>query len=231
MVLIDENKGETEQNLLSQEKVLTDGASTNTLIEFISTYFPFIDEPLRLTYRGRTYKVISTQARKFEFDEFFISHPCLKCPENCCKHMYIPIGFEQCWPPNKLKTLRTFKPRRYTIYFNDRKLIYYIGITGHKCKFQLGKVCTIWDSNTLIQKRPMGCHFYPITWYWDNGTIVFTKHCDPYLCKIESTRYTEADFKRDLNTFTKLCKEIETIGLAVNYRTIDALKEQSYFSI
>ena len=44
-------------------------------------------------------------------------------------------------------------------------------------------------------------------------------------------RYTEADFDRDLFTFEKLAKEVETVGFTVNYRPIEALKEQSYFSV
>ncbi len=215
----------------SQTLTLTDGAGTNTLLEFISSYFPFIDEPLKLTYRGRVYKILTTQVRKFDFEDFFLSYDCLKCPVNCCKNMYIPIGFEQYWPKDKLNKIRQFKPRRYKVYFNNREIIYYIGITGSRCKFQEKKSCTIWDSNTLMQNRPMGCHFYPMTWYWDDETIIFTKHCEPYICKGESTRYIQADFERDLNTFEKLYKEVETLGFVVNYRPIDALKEQCYFSV
>jgi len=210
---------------------LTDGAATNTLIEFISTYFPFIDEPVRMTYRGRIYKVISTQVREFEFEDFFISHFCLKCPVNCCKNMYIPIGFEGYWTSEKLNSIRFIKPRKYHLTINDKAIIYYIGLTKYKCKYQKGKVCTLWDSNTTTQKRPMGCHLYPMTWYWEDGRIIFTKYCDPYLCKAESTKYTEADFKRDLNTFEKMAKEVEFIGLKVNYYPIEALREQSYFSL
>ncbi|NVM29461.1 MAG: hypothetical protein HWN65_11530 [Candidatus Helarchaeota archaeon] len=214
-----------------QIHTLTDAAGTNTLLEFISTYFPFIDEPLKLTYRGRTYKILTTQARTFDFEDFFITHKCMKCPTLCCKNMYIPIGFEQSWPEVKLKTLRKLKPRRYTVWFNDQKIIYYIGLTPRLCKFHNNKACTIWDSNNSTQKRPMGCHFYPMTWYWWDKTVIFTKHCEPYICKGESMRYTEADFDRDLLTFEKLAKEIETVGFTVNYRPIDALKEQSYFSV
>lgn len=210
---------------------LADAAGTNSLLEFISTYFPFVDEPLTLVYRGRTYKIIAAQAQNFDFEDFFISHECLRCTVNCCKNMYIPIGFERVWPEEKLKPLRRFKPRRYTLWLNGRKIIYYIGITGTGCKFQEKKGCSIWDSNIPVQNRPMGCHFYPMTWYWWDDTVFFTKHCEPYMCKGESTRYTEADLNRDLNTFEKLAKEIEAIGLAVSYRPIDALKEQAYFSL
>ncbi|NVM55536.1 MAG: hypothetical protein HWN66_17650 [Candidatus Helarchaeota archaeon] len=210
---------------------LTDGAGTNTLLEFISSYFPFIDEPLKLRYRGRIYNVITTQMRKFEFEDFFVSYDCLKCSKNCCKNMYIPIGFEAFWHEEKLKAFRKFKPRKYTVWFNGRKIIFYIGNTGKNCRYQKRKACTIWDSNIRIQNRPLGCHLYPTTWYWYNNTIIFTKHCEPYICKGETTRYTQIDFERDLNTFEKLCKEIEMVGLAVNYRPVDALKEQSYFSL
>ncbi len=210
---------------------LTDGAGTNTLLEFISTYFPFIDEPLNLTYRGRTYKVITIPARNIAFEDFFVSYECLKCSENCCKNMYIPIGFEDYWSEEKLKKFRRFKPRRYKVKFNNREYNYFIGTTGYKCKWQNSKACIIWDSKSPEQVRPMGCHFYPMTWYWWEETIIYTKHCEPYICTGESMRYTQADFDRDLNTFEKLAKEIETIGLPVNYRPIEALKEQCYFSL
>ncbi len=212
---------------------LSDGSSTNTLLEFISTYFPFIDEPIKLIYRGRTYKVLTTQIKKIEFEDFFISHNCLKCAENCCKNMYIPIGFEDYWPSEKLEVIRRFKPHRYPVIINDQKMNYYIGFVGYKCKFQNGKSCGLWDSRDPVQKRPMGCHFYPMTWYWDEeeNMIIFTKYCYPYLCKAESTRYIEQDYERDLNTFEKICKEIEGVGFSVNYAPLDALKEQHYFSI
>lgn len=220
------------KHIMSEEILeLTDGACTNTLLEFISTYFPFIDEPLKLTYRGRVYEVITTQARKFEFEDFFASYKCHKCSVNCCANMYIPIGFAQYWSEEKLKKLHKFKPRRYSVRFNDKDIVYYIGITS-TCKFQSGKKCTIWDSNDNVQKRPMGCHFYPMTWYWDyDDTIIFTKHCEPYLCKGESMQYTRSDFEFDLKTFKKLCKEVEYIGLTVNYRPVEALEEQCYFSV
>ncbi len=210
---------------------LTDGVLTNNLIEFVSTYFPFIDEPLKMTYRGRTYKVITTQAREFEFEDFFISHQCLKCPVNCCKNMYIPIGFAEYWSEEKVKSFRSMKPKKYHLLINGREMGYYIGLTTRGCKHQKGKVCTVWDSNLPVQRRPMGCHLYPMTWYWDAPKIIFTKYCDPYLCKAESMLYTEADFQRDLNTFEKMAQEVEAIGLAVNYRPIAALKEQCYFSL
>lgn len=145
--------------------------------------------------------------------------------------MYIPIGFELYWPEERLNAIRQFKPRRYTVLFNNQKMNYYIGFVGNRCKFQNRKYCTIWDSNNEIQRRPMGCYFFPITWYWNNKTIIFTKYCDPYLCKAESTKYTKEDLNQDINTFEKLCKEIKMIGLPVNYAPINALKEQSYFSI
>jgi hypothetical protein len=210
---------------------LTDGAGTNTLLEFVSTYFPFVDEPLKLKYRGRTYKVATTQLRKFEFEDFFISFNCLKCKTNCCRHMYIPIGFEGYWPEEKLKLIRSFKIRRYHIELNDRNLIYYIAFVGNHCKFQEGKACNIWDSNSDLQRRPMGCYFYPMTWYFYDDTLTFTKHCYPFICKAESSLYTQENFNLDLNTFKKLCKEIEALGLAVNYRPVEALEEQAYFSI
>ena len=112
-----------------------------------------------------------------------------------------------------------------------KKMNYYLAFVGNHCRFQKGKSCNIWDSNIAEQRRPMGCHFYPMTWYWDDDqTVVFTKHCYPFLCKAESVRYNQADFNRDLNTFEKLCKEVELLGLTVNYRAVDAFKEQSYFT-
>jgi Fe-S-cluster containining protein len=145
--------------------------------------------------------------------------------------MYIPIGFEQLWSEEKLKNLRRFKPRRYKVQLNGQQFIYYIGSVDRACKFQEGRACTIWDSDRLEQNRPMGCHFYPMTWYWDEGAVIFTKHCDPFLCTAESIKYTEEDYRLDLRTFEKLAKEIETVGWTVNYAPIDALKEQHYLTI
>lgn len=89
----------------------------------------------------------------------------------------------------------------------------------------------MWDGDSPTQTRPLGCIVFPITWYWNEGTVIFTKHCDPFLCTSESTRYTEEDFARDLNVFEKICRELEAVGFPVNYRPIDALKESVYFSI
>ena len=214
-----------------QIEELTDAGGTNNLLEFISTYFPFIDEPMKLSYHGRTYKLLATQARKFDFEDFFISFDCLQCKKDCCKNMYIPLGFEHHWSEEKLKKFRTFKPRKYTVWFNDRKMKFIIGLTNYRCKWNEKRLCTMWDSNLPVQNRPMGCIFFPMTWYWDEGTVIFTKHCEPFICTAESTQYTEANFKLDLNTFEKLAKELEIAGFTVNYRPIDALKEQAYFSI
>ncbi|MHA1264546.1 MAG: YkgJ family cysteine cluster protein [Candidatus Helarchaeota archaeon] len=217
--------------MVQEMAILTDGAGTNTLLEFISTYFPFIDEPIILRYRKKTYKVVSTMARQIRFEDFFVSHDCLKCTMNCCKEMYIPLGFAPYWSEEKLERFKEFKPRRYRVWLNGKEYVYYIGTSGARCKYQEGKACTIWDSNQPVQIRPMGCHFYPMTWYWWKDTIIFTKHCEPYICKGESTRYTQQDFERDMNTFQKLCREIESIGLSTNYRPLEALKEAVYFSI
>ncbi len=210
---------------------LSDGAGTNTCLEFVSTYFPFIDEPLKITYRGRKYDVLTTRPVKIAFEDFFISHNCLKCRKNCCKNMIVPVGFEKYWTKEMLKGIDHFKPRKYTLLFNDQKLIFYIGRTGDKCKYQEKKACLSWDSNVPTQRRPMGCHFYPMSFYLQEDTLIFTKHCNPYLCKGESNQYTEKDLERDLNTFEKMCKEVKAAGLAPNYYPIEALKEQSYFSI
>ena len=210
---------------------ISNGACSNQLLEFVSTYFPFIDEPLKITYRGRTYDVLTAQASKIEFEDFFISHNCLKCRKNCCYNMIVPVGFEGYWTKEMLKLIDHFKPRKYTAYYNDQKLIYYLGRTGKHCIFQEGKACTVWDSNTPTQRRPMGCHFYPMSFYTMDDTLIFTKHCDPYMCKGESNQYTEKDLDRDLNTFEKMCKEVEAIGFRANYRPVDALKDQAYFSV
>ncbi|TFG05172.1 MAG: hypothetical protein EU536_02695 [Promethearchaeota archaeon] len=213
-------------------EILTDAGGTNNLLEFISTYFPFIDEPITLTYHGRTYKVLAAQARKFEFEDFFISFDCRKCKKECCNNMYIPLGFEQFWPPEKLKMFRSLKPRRYTVWFNERKMKFIIGITAPRCEWYKNRSCLVWDSNLPTQKRPVGCIFFPMTWYWgDGGTVVYTKYCEPFLCTSESTRYAQEDFNRDLNTFEKIAKEVEVAGFPVNYAPIDALKEQAYFSL
>ena len=108
---------------------------------------------------------------------------------------------------------------------------YYIGYTGYFCKYQKGKACTIWDSDRVAQNRPMGCHFFPLSFYWDDGTLTFTKYCQPYECKDDPTRYTQADFNRDLNPFEKIIKEVETIGFTPNYHPLDALKEQCYLTV
>jgi len=208
-----------------------DGSGSNLLLEFISNYFPFFDEPLNITYRGRTYEVLTAQASKIEFEDFFVSHNCLKCRKNCCYNMLVPVGFEGYWTKEMLIFIDHFKPRKYTAYYNDRKLIYYIGRTGLHCKFQEGKACTIWDSTISIQRRPMGCHFFPMTFYTMDDTIIFTKHGDLKMCKGESNLYTERDFDRDLNTFEKMYKEVEALGFKANYRPIKALKDQAYFSI
>ena len=108
---------------------------------------------------------------------------------------------------------------------------YYIGYTGYFCKYQKGKACTIWDSDRVAQNRPMGCHFFPLSFYWDEGTLTFTKYCQPYECKDDPTRYTQTDFNRDLNSFEKIIKEVEIIGFTPNYHSLDALKEQCYLTI
>jgi hypothetical protein len=96
------------RNIFMSENIeeLTNTGGTNNLLEFISTYFPFIEDPLKLTYRNRTYKVLTTGIREFEFEDFFISFECRKCNNECCKNMYIPFGFEQSWPQQKLKKFR-----------------------------------------------------------------------------------------------------------------------------
>ncbi|TFG05173.1 MAG: hypothetical protein EU536_02700 [Promethearchaeota archaeon] len=210
---------------------ITDGVGSNLLILFISTYFPFIEEPIILTYLKRKYKVLTTGLREFKFDYFFLSHDCLRCPKNCCTHVSIPIGFERFWSEDKLKPLRAFKPRKYNIYLNDEKMVYYIGSTANYCKYQKKKACTIWDSNIPAQRRPMGCHFFPLSFYWENGTLVFTKYCQPYECKDDPTRYTQADLNRDLNSFEKIIAEVKAIGLTPNYHPLEALKEQSYLTV
>ncbi|TFF98788.1 MAG: hypothetical protein EU547_00485 [Promethearchaeota archaeon] len=210
---------------------ITDGLNSNRLIQFVSTYFPFIDEPITMIYRGREYKILTTELEDFEFEYFFLSHNCLKCPKNCCLYVYIPIGFEKYWPKEKLKLLQSFNPRKYTFYLNNQKFIYYIGDTDYSCKYQNGKSCTIWDSNKSIQKRPMGCYFFPLSFIWDNDTLIFTKYCTPYECMDDPTRYNEADFYRDLNAFEKIIAEVKSIGFKPNYRTIDSLKEKYYLTI
>jgi hypothetical protein len=215
----------------NKKYTITDGVQTNKLIQFVSTYFPFIDEPVTMTYRGREYEVLTTGLKDFQFEYFFLSHNCLKCPKNCCLHVYIPIGFEKYWPDTKLKPLQSFNPRRYTIYLNNEKYIYYIGYNDYSCKYQSDKSCTIWDSNIAIQKRPMGCHFFFLFFAWDNGTLIFTKYCQPYECKDDPTRYNEADFNRDLNSFEKIIEEVKAIGFKPNYHPIYALKEKYYLTI
>ncbi len=210
---------------------LTDGVGQNLLLLFISTYFPFIEESVNLVYRGRKYKVLTTGLRNFEFDYFFLSHDCLKCPKNCCQHVHIPIGFEKYWSKEKLKSLRRFKPRRYYFYINNVKMSYYIGYNGYYCKYQEDKACTIWDSDKTTQNRPMGCHIFPISFYWDEGIVKFTKYCQPYQCKDDPTHYTKADLDRDLNSFEKIIKEVEFIGFTPNYHPLDALKEKHYLTI
>ncbi|TFF98787.1 MAG: hypothetical protein EU547_00480 [Promethearchaeota archaeon] len=210
---------------------LTNVTGTNNLLEFISTYFPFIENPLKLTYRNRKYKVLTTGLQNFEFEDFFISFDCSKCKNGCCTDMYIPFGFEQSWSNDKLNKFRSYHPKKYTVWLNDQKMKFIIGHTKSRCKWLKKNKCEIWDSNLPIQKRPIGCIIFPTTWYWDNGKIIFTKYCHPFLCTSESNRYTKIDLANDLNTFEKITNEVKLLGFSVNYSPIDALKEQVYFSI
>jgi hypothetical protein len=210
---------------------LTNTGGTNNLLEFISTYFPFIEDPLKLTYRNRTYKVLTTGIREFEFEDFFISFECRKCNNECCKNMYIPFGFEQSWPQQKLKKFRPYHPKKYIVWLNDRKMKFIIGHSKSTCKWLKDNKCEIWDSDIPIQNRPIGCIIFPATWYCESGKIIFTKYCYLFLCTSESNKYTHNNFKYDLNTFQKITKEVESLGFSVNYAPIDALKEKVYFSL
>ena len=128
------------------------------------------------------------------------------------------------WSSEMLKGIDHFKPRKYTLLVNDQKVIFYIGRTGDKCKYQEKKACLKWDSNVPTQRRPMGCHFYPMSFWLEEDTLVFTKHCNPYLCKGESNRYTEKDLERDLNTFEKMCKEVKAVGFKAKLLSYRGLK-------
>ena len=85
----------TQTSTYTPRYQLSDGVGSNTCLEFLSTYFPFIDEPLKIVYRGRKWDVLTTSPVKIAFEDFFISHNCLKCRKNCCKNMIVPVGFAE----------------------------------------------------------------------------------------------------------------------------------------
>jgi hypothetical protein len=205
------------------KRILTDPASTSSLLlRFLAWYFPFIDEPLLIKYRRRTYQTPSTPKRCRFAEEFFTTTDCLQCLKNCCKRNWaLAIGFESVWQ-DKEGMLENFHAKKYSVYLNDNPMYYYIGKTGYKCKFQQERKCSIWDSALAIRKRPMGCHIYPMKWRWDteNNTIVFYRSGDCNFLKA----YGPQDLECDLNSFNKMCKEVESLGFQANYEPQKVLK-------
>jgi len=204
---------------------LTDPAGTDGFVlGYVAMYFPFIDESLEIKYRNRIYEIPSTQKPSRFEEEFFVSYDCSECKINCCgRNWGLGIGFDELWKDREWETLKNFQARRYPIYLNGKKTYYYIGKTGYACKFQQEKKCLIWDNAEASQKRPMGCHFYPMSWYWHNGTAIFTRASEEDSCKwIKS--YSQSNFERDLNTLNKMCKEVELLGLKVNYDPVKVLE-------
>jgi len=194
------------------------GGTDGLVLGYVAMYFPFIDEPLEIKYRNRIYEVPSTQKPcKFE-EEFFVTYDCSECKINCCgRNWGLGVGFGAIWQDKDPETLKNFKAKKYAIYLNGTKTYYHMGKTGYACKFQQGKGCTIWDSAEPLQKRPMGCHFYPMSWYWDDNTVIFTRATEDDSCNFVKS-YGQANYERDLNTLNKMCKEVELLGLKANYQ-------------
>jgi hypothetical protein len=204
--------------------ILEDPVTESTILGYVAMYFPFIDEPLEIKYRHRVYEVPTTQKTcRFE-EEFFVSYDCAECKINCCgRNWGLGVGFDGLWKEKDLETVKNFKAKKYAIYLNGKKTYYYVGKTGYACKFQQEKKCLIWDSAEAGQNRPMGCHFYPMSWYWVDNMVTFTRSCEEDSCKWVKS-YSRANMERDLNTLYKMCKEVELVGLKANYEPIKVLE-------